>query len=44
MVEIFPQYDRYQERTKREIPVVVLTPIGGSVAGAGDVRPADDGG
>jgi deazaflavin-dependent oxidoreductase (nitroreductase family) len=27
MVEIFPQYDRYQKRTKREIPVVVLTPI-----------------
>lgn len=26
MVKIFPQYDRYQKRTKREIPVVVLEP------------------
>lgn len=26
MATIFPQYNRYQEKTKREIPVVVLEP------------------
>jgi len=28
MAEIFPPYDRYQARTDREIPVVVLEPLG----------------
>jgi deazaflavin-dependent oxidoreductase (nitroreductase family) len=27
MAEIFPQYDSYRERTRREIPVVVLEPV-----------------
>jgi deazaflavin-dependent oxidoreductase (nitroreductase family) len=29
MTSIWPDYDRYQERTKREIPVVVLEPLAG---------------
>ena len=28
MVSIWPEYDRYQTKTEREIPVVVLTPSG----------------
>jgi proline iminopeptidase len=28
MVEIYPPYDDYQRRTAREIPVVVLEPLG----------------
>lgn len=28
MAELYPPYDDYQRRTKREIPVVVLEPIG----------------
>lgn len=28
MNEIWPYYDGYQKKTKREIPVVVLTPVG----------------
>ena len=27
MTSIWPDYDRYQEKTKREIPVVVLEPL-----------------
>jgi deazaflavin-dependent oxidoreductase (nitroreductase family) len=27
MTEIFPDYDRYQEKTARRIPVVVLEPV-----------------
>jgi len=27
MTSIWPDYDGYQERTKREIPVVVLEPL-----------------
>jgi hypothetical protein len=26
MAAIFPQYDRYQKKTTREIPVVILEP------------------
>ena len=34
MAGIWPNYDTYQERTDRKIPVVVLTPVGdGSVSG-----------
>lgn len=29
MAAIFPPYDDYQRRTEREIPVVVLEPLGG---------------
>jgi deazaflavin-dependent oxidoreductase (nitroreductase family) len=29
MTSIWPDYDRYQERTEREIPVVVLEPLAG---------------
>jgi deazaflavin-dependent oxidoreductase (nitroreductase family) len=29
MVEIYPPYTDYQKRTQREIPVVVLEPVGG---------------
>jgi deazaflavin-dependent oxidoreductase (nitroreductase family) len=29
MVELYPPYTAYQERTEREIPVVVLEPTGG---------------
>jgi deazaflavin-dependent oxidoreductase (nitroreductase family) len=29
MAEIWPDYDAYQKRTAREIPVVVLTPVPG---------------
>jgi deazaflavin-dependent oxidoreductase (nitroreductase family) len=29
MAEVWPDYDRHQRRTRREIPVVVLTPTGG---------------
>lgn len=29
MAAIFPPYDDYQRRTQREIPVVVLEPLGG---------------
>ena len=28
MAGIWPNYDTYQERTDRKIPVVVLTPVG----------------
>ena len=28
MAEVWPDYDSYQERTDREIPVVILTPKG----------------
>lgn len=27
MIEIFPKYDEYRQKTQREIPVVVLDPI-----------------
>lgn len=30
MAQIFPNYDEYQTRTKREIPVVVVEPIQGA--------------
>ena len=30
MTEIWPEYDRYQERTARDIPVVILEPAGES--------------
>jgi deazaflavin-dependent oxidoreductase (nitroreductase family) len=30
MAEVLPQYDEYQERTSREIPVIVLEPHGGA--------------
>jgi deazaflavin-dependent oxidoreductase (nitroreductase family) len=29
MTSIWPDYDQYQARTKREIPVVVLEPLAG---------------
>jgi len=29
MTSIWPDYDQYQARTKREIPVVVLEPLTG---------------
>ena len=29
MVAMLPQFDEYQERTDREIPVIVLEPVGG---------------
>jgi deazaflavin-dependent oxidoreductase (nitroreductase family) len=29
MADIWPNYDQYQSRTDRDIPVVVLTPTGG---------------
>lgn len=35
MTEIWPEYDRYQERTDREIPVVVLEPSGPRAPGTG---------
>ncbi len=28
MAEIYPPYDEYQEKTERQIPVVVLDPVG----------------
>ncbi|MDT0302690.1 nitroreductase family deazaflavin-dependent oxidoreductase [Streptomonospora wellingtoniae] len=28
MTEVWPQYDQYQERTDRDIPVVLLEPVG----------------
>ena len=28
MTEVWPDYDTYQARTDREIPVVILTPVG----------------
>ncbi len=28
MVEVLPQYDEYQSKTSRQIPVVVLEPVG----------------
>jgi len=28
MADLYPPYDDYQRRTQREIPVVVLEPIG----------------
>ena len=27
MAEIWPQYDRYQEKTKRQIPVIIIDPV-----------------
>jgi deazaflavin-dependent oxidoreductase (nitroreductase family) len=29
MADMWPEYDRYQRRTSRQIPVVILTPAGG---------------
>jgi deazaflavin-dependent oxidoreductase (nitroreductase family) len=29
MVGVYPPYQEYQRRTQREIPVVVLEPLGG---------------
>jgi hypothetical protein len=28
LVEVWPDYDAYQRRTTREIPVIVLSPAG----------------
>jgi deazaflavin-dependent oxidoreductase (nitroreductase family) len=28
MVKIFPLYDEYAQKTDREIPIVLLTPLG----------------
>jgi deazaflavin-dependent oxidoreductase (nitroreductase family) len=33
MADIWPDYDGYQSRTKREIPVVVLEPTDGASSG-----------
>jgi deazaflavin-dependent oxidoreductase (nitroreductase family) len=30
MTETWPAYDEYQQKTKRDIPVVVLEPVSGS--------------
>lgn len=32
LVEIWPDYETYQRRTSREIPVIVLSPAGAAVA------------